>query len=141
MMIYPYLKVGRIVNYYGRMSNSQFKYKENRSKSNIVIYSYSHIIVNFNKEGEKMISREVLKGDEVYFLTDEERLGLIKSKDEFEVIVQNSKTEINKKVKQETLLNINPELQLTGEYARSEGYPVAFYLGEVCYFLKCEVIM
>lgn len=88
-----------------------------------------------------MISREVLKGDEVYFLTDEERLGLIKSKDEFEVIVQNSKTEINKKVKQETLLNINPELQLTGEYARSEGYPVAFYLGEVCYFLKCEVIM
>lgn len=87
-----------------------------------------------------MISREVLKGDEVYFLTDEERLELIKSKDEFEVIVQNSKTEINKKVKQETLLNINPELQLTGEYAMSEGYPVAFYLGEVCYFLKCEVI-
>ena len=87
-----------------------------------------------------MISKEVLKGDEVYFLTDEERFKLIKSKDEFEVIVQNSKTEINKKVKQETLLNINPELQLTGEYARSEGYPVAFYLGEVCYFLKCEVI-
>jgi hypothetical protein len=87
-----------------------------------------------------VISKDILNSDKVYFLTNDEKLELIKSKDEFDVIVQNSKTEINKKVKQETLLNINPELQLTGEYARSEGYPVAFYLGEVCYFLKCEVI-
>ncbi|MDC4242709.1 hypothetical protein NE398_21565, partial [Clostridium tertium] len=68
-----------------------------------------------------MISKDILNSDKVYFLTNDEKLELIKSKDEFDVIVQNSKTEINKKVKQETLLNINPELQLTGEYARSEG--------------------
>lgn len=87
-----------------------------------------------------MISKEILNSDKVYFLTYEEKLELTKSKDEFDVIVQSSKKEINKKVKQETLLNINPEMQLTGIQARREGYPVAFYIGDVCCFLKCEVI-
>lgn len=87
-----------------------------------------------------MISKEILNGDKVYFLTCEEKLELIKSKNEFDVMYDTGKGVEFGKVKKETLIRINAELQLTGAQARSIGYPVAFYLGEVCYFLKCEVI-
>ena len=86
-----------------------------------------------------MISKDILNSDKVYFLTNDEKLELIKSKGEFDVMYGTEKGVEFGKVKKETLIRINAELQLTGAQARSIGYPVAFYLGEVCYFLKCEV--